>query len=191
MKPTIIILSGISASGKTTIQRELTNHNYHKVITSTTRKPREKDCEVHGKDYYFYSEKDFLNGVKKGDFAETEKHGDNHYGTQWSALDNEKTIPCAILEPKGAKKLKDILIKNGWAAYSVWVDCPFDVAVSRIKSRDDENKDALNKRLKLMNTIEKDWKDSMKYDLTVNSLDDISKIIKKIKSINKNQLKLK
>lgn len=191
MKPIIIILSGISASGKTTIQRELSKHNYHKVITSTTREPREKEGEVHGKDYYFYSKEAFLEDVEKGNFAETEKHGDNHYGTQWSALNADKTIPCAILEPKGAKRLKDILIKNGWNPYTVWVDCPFDIALERIKSRDNDNKDALDKRLNLMNTVEKDWKEYMKYDLKVNGLDELSKTIKKIKSINKNQLKLK
>lgn len=191
MKPQIIIISGISASGKTTIQREMTKNGYHKVITSTTRKPRIEEGEKHGVDYNFYNIEEFLNKKENNDFVETEKHGENYYGTEWNALKNEETIPCAILEPKGAKNLKEILKKEGWNAYTVWVDCPIDVAIERIRTRDAEDPVALEKRLNLMNTVEIEWAGYMKYDLKIDGLDSIDNNITKIKGIKKNSRKNK
>lgn len=191
MKPEIIIISGISASGKTTIQRKMTEDGYHKVITSTTRQPRIEEGEVNGVDYNFYDIEGFLSKKDKGDFAETEKHGENYYGTEWAALDNKETIPCAILEPKGAKNLKELLKKNGWNAFTVWVDCPLDVAIERIKNRDGENKELLEKRLHLMRTVEKGWEGYMKYDLKISGLDNLDDNLKKIKKIKKNTRKSK
>ena len=191
MKNKIIILCGISASGKTSIQREMCKNGYHKVITSTTRSPRVEDNEVHGKDYYFYDKDDFKNKITENYFAEHEFHGENIYGTPWDSLKNTETIPCAILEPKGAKRLKELLVKKGWDAKVVWIDCSFDIALERIKSRDDENQENLNKRIKLMNTIEKSWHSHMKYDLKVNGVDSFNHNVDLIKNFKKNKSKKK
>lgn len=190
-KPEILILSGISASGKTTLQRELAKVGYHKVITSTTRQPRIKEGEVDGKDYFFFSKDDFFKDKALGRYAETEQHGSNFYGTQWSALESNLTIPCAILEPKGAKKLKKILEDKGWIVNNIWVDCPFDIALQRVKSRDSENKDSLDKRISLMTTVEPEWAGHMNYDLTVNGLDNVEDSVKKIKDLHKKKCKNK
>ena len=48
----IIVLLGASGSGKSTLEHELaTHHGFEKIISYTTRQPRES--EENGKDYYF------------------------------------------------------------------------------------------------------------------------------------------
>lgn len=177
----MIIIAGISASGKTSIQSELVKSGYHKVITATTRDPRIDEGEIDGVDYHFYLKDDFNAMIKENKFAEFENHGDNTYGTPWSSLDNKQTIPCAILEPKGAKNLKSILQKKGWDVTVVWVECPFEIARERILKRDSDNPIALEKRLKLMDGVEKEWPKYMKYDLVVNGMGSLSQSVKQIK----------
>jgi guanylate kinase len=180
-KQKMIIIAGISASGKTSIQSEMSKSGFHKVITATTRDPRVDEGEVDGVDYHFFSKDEFNAMIKDDKFAEFESHGDNIYGTPWSSLDNKDTIPCAILEPKGAKNLQSILQKKGWDVSVVWVDCSFEIARERILKRDSENPQALEKRLKLMDGVEQEWPTYMKYDITINGLDELSKSVKKIK----------
>ena len=69
----IITVSGISGSGKTTIvENTVENYAdiYHKVVTTTTRKPR--NGEVDGVDYFFMEKNDFEQKIKNGDFLESE-----------------------------------------------------------------------------------------------------------------------
>lgn len=55
LKYNVILLIGKAGSGKTKLQNELVkNNNFNKVITYTTRPPREK--EINGQDYYFIDE---------------------------------------------------------------------------------------------------------------------------------------
>lgn len=192
MKNKIIILAGTTASGKTTIQKELSKNGFHKVITSTTREPREKDNEKHGVDYFFYSIEEFKKMIKEEKFVEYEKFGSNFYGTPWESLKNKETTPCLIVEPKGAKNLKEILKKNNFDVTVIWVDCPIEIAKKRVKDRDKQNIEALEKRLNLMDTVESGWSTYMKYDLIINGLDNPEKNVEKIqKKINQNKIKKK
>ena len=56
-KHKIIILCGQSGSGKDTIATKLINNHFYRVITNTTRPPR--NGEVDGVDYNFITDLDF------------------------------------------------------------------------------------------------------------------------------------
>lgn len=63
----IVLLCGITGAGKNTVlDRLLERDNYEKIITSTTREPRENDgvMEQHGIDYYFFSTEQALENIK-------------------------------------------------------------------------------------------------------------------------------
>lgn len=66
----IIALFGKSGAGKNTIQKIMLeqNNNYHKIISCTTRPPR--DYEKDGVDYYFINEKEFADKVINGSMLE-------------------------------------------------------------------------------------------------------------------------
>jgi guanylate kinase len=79
----LIVFSAPSGSGKTTIVRHLLGQedlNLDFSISATSREPRSD--EVHGKNYYFISLKEFKQHIKNGDFLEWEEvYRDNFYGT--------------------------------------------------------------------------------------------------------------
>jgi guanylate kinase len=82
-----VILSAPSGGGKTTIARALLarRHDLGYSVSCTTRAPRAG--EVHGKDYYFLSRREFVDRQTRGEFAESaEVHG-NLYGTLQAEVD--------------------------------------------------------------------------------------------------------
>ena len=76
----LLVVSGPSGSGKTTLCRQLADQGEVVYsVSATTRQPR--PGEVHGKDYFFFSEAEFRDHIARGEFFEhAEVHG-NLYGT--------------------------------------------------------------------------------------------------------------
>lgn len=99
----MIILVGPSASGKTEVAKELVkNHGFKKVVTYTTRLPREG--EIDGKDYHFISLPDFIEKLSNNFFFEYVNYNGNFYGTAKSDLTLDSVV---ILEPTGFKAYRD------------------------------------------------------------------------------------
>ena len=114
MKPKekkIVVLVAPSGSGKSTMARVLRQDfpHLHWSVSHTTRPPREG--EVHGKDYFFVSEEEFLKLKKEGDFLEWAKVHGNDYGTSKKALQSamDKGYPLLLdLDIQGADSAKKI-----------------------------------------------------------------------------------
>ena len=76
----LFILSAPSGAGKTTLRNLLKRTpDFVFSVSCTTREPR--PGEVHGEDYYFLQEQDFLKRVENGDFLEHAIVHKKHYGT--------------------------------------------------------------------------------------------------------------
>ena len=104
----IIIFSGPSGVGKSTIINELLNHiSLYFSISHTTRKKRNN--EINGKDYYFISLNEFNKLIEENYFIEYEKYGTDYYGTSKEQLINDHKITVLDLEVNGASKL---LVEN-------------------------------------------------------------------------------
>lgn len=86
----VIALFGKSGAGKDTIQNYLCsgNNNINKIISCTTRPPREN--EVDGVDYHFLDEEEFSIKVIAGDMLEHTIFRNWFYGTPIDSLDPEK-----------------------------------------------------------------------------------------------------
>lgn len=99
----IIVLVGASGSGKTTVGNELTKHGIVKLVTTTTRPPRED--EVEGIDYYFIGKAD----LDPHHFLEVTCYNGYHYGLSLkeikSALDKHELVHLAM-DKNGAKAMK-------------------------------------------------------------------------------------
>jgi len=105
-----IVLSAPSGAGKTTIARALVEReeDFAFCVSATTRPSR--GGEVHGEDYWFVSEEEFLRLVEDGEFAEWAKvHGD-FYGTPKKSLTKAGEGGChAVLDidVQGAMQIRE------------------------------------------------------------------------------------
>ena len=78
--PRLVVISGPSGVGKTTVCRHLLNRpDFERVITATTRDPRGR--EQHGIDYLFLSEPEFVEWIDAGRFLEWAQVHHKRYGS--------------------------------------------------------------------------------------------------------------
>ena len=75
----MIVLVGESASGKSSIERELIALGFNKIVTYTTRPMRKED--VDGETYHFITEEQFNDMIEKDLFAEHASYNGWRYGT--------------------------------------------------------------------------------------------------------------
>jgi guanylate kinase len=147
-KGSILLLSGPSGSGKSSLLRELYKHidNYYFSISTTTRPIR--SGEIDKKDYYFISESEFLKDVEDGYFLEwAEVHG-NFYGTSLKQIQealNEDKLVIFDIDVQGFisinKKLSHLIT-------SVFITTPsIKVLKQRLKSRATDSDAVIEKRL--------------------------------------------
>ena len=148
-KGNLFIMSAPSGCGKTTIETLLLKQTKDliKSVSATTRKSRKG--EKNKKDYFFYSEKVFLNKIKKKEFLEYEKNFDNYYGTpKRHVMSNMKKGKDVLLniDVKGALKVKKALKE----AVLIFIMPPsIKELKKRLLSRATDNKKDVLKRLKL------------------------------------------
>jgi len=125
----MIILVGESASGKSTIEKQLVKNGLNKIVSYTTRPMR--DGEKDQVDYNFISEKLFLDLLDQGIFAEYTVYNGWYYGiAHEDCLDNS----VVVVEPHGyrqLKKIKDLHIK------SFYIQVPERVRLKRMVDRGD------------------------------------------------------
>jgi guanylate kinase len=106
----MFVLSSPSGAGKTSLSRALLEADSNLVlsISATTRPSR--PGEVAGKDYFFLSEREFLDKVSGGDFLEYAKVFGNHYGTPSSFVDQQLSAGHDVvfdIDWQGTQKLRD------------------------------------------------------------------------------------
>lgn len=98
----MIILVGESASGKSTIEKILSEkHGFQKTVSYTTRPPR--DSEIDGVDYHFITEDEYIEKFNSGYFVETGAYNGWFYGTTRDQY-TDRTV--CVLTPHGLRQIK-------------------------------------------------------------------------------------
>lgn len=149
MKGKLILVSGPSAAGKTTIVAEALNrltkdHDISKIVTTTSRPPRED--EVNGKDYHFVSGQEFDQKMKNGEFLETVTFSGHRYGSPLppgQEMELGKSF-IYVLELVGCKQAA----KLPHDKLTVWIEPP-DIKTlrARLKKRGSETESAFERRV--------------------------------------------
>jgi guanylate kinase len=108
--PLLLVLSGPSGVGKTTITQELVARGWrgHIVVTATTRRPRPD--EVDGVHYHFRTAQAFQQMLKDGELLEhAEVHG-NWYGVPATPVRAQLAAGVDVIltiDPQGAKTIRE------------------------------------------------------------------------------------
>ena len=113
---TILVISGPAGVGKTTICDRLLRDfgsNISRVVTTTTRRPREGEKE--GEDYFFTSVQEFHELLENEAFLENEIIHGNYYGTRkksvFEKIEKKQDILINI-DVKGAGSLRNEIYKH-------------------------------------------------------------------------------
>ncbi|RPD40414.1 guanylate kinase [Chitinophaga barathri] len=145
----IIIVTAPSGAGKTTIVKRLLGEMPQLAfsISAATRSPRE--CEVHGKDYYFMSPEEFQQHIEQNDFAEYEMvYAGKYYGTLKSELERiwgNEQYPMVDIDVKGALSIRE---KYHGKALTIFIQPPsLDALRVRLSERGTETQSSLDERL--------------------------------------------
>ncbi|WP_334331011.1 guanylate kinase [Candidatus Phytoplasma prunorum] len=180
-KGLLIIISGPSGVGKETIIKSLfnlKNHNFIYSISFTTRPQR--IYEQQGKNYYFISEKKFLNYINKGYFLEWAKFLGYYYGTPRNVIEENMKKGKEVIvevEVEGALKIREKKIKD---AIFIFIVPPSKKSLyERLKKRGTETEQIIQQRIQKAN---KEFLLAYKYDYIVMN-DEINNVTDKIISI--------
>ncbi len=108
-KGKLVIISGPSGVGKSTICSELVRKNKALLSVAVTTRTRSKE-EVDGRDYWFVSTEEFAKKLEKGEFVEHAEVFGNLYGTPRDkleqALSKKKNVILEI-DVQGALIVKE------------------------------------------------------------------------------------
>jgi len=143
----LIVFSAPSGSGKTTIVQHLLKQeklNLDFSISATSREPR--NGEIHGKDYYYISLKQFKQHIKNSDFLEWEEvYRDNFYGTLKTEIERIWSMGKNVIfdiDVVGGLRIKK---KFPSETLSVFVKPPsVDELKIRLKKRKTESEEKIN-----------------------------------------------
>lgn len=142
----LFVFSAPSGAGKTTIIKELFKifPNLRFSVSATTRPKRENETD--GKDYHFITLCEFNDKNSGGEFIETEEVHGNFYGTLKKEIEPFLTSDTHIVfdvDVKGALSIKNLYPE----AVSIFVDVPEEELVKRLKGRNTETEEVIQKRL--------------------------------------------
>ena len=145
-KGLLVVVSGPSGAGKGTICQVLLEKTpLAYSVSATTRKPRAG--EVDGESYYFLSVKAFEEMIEKDELLEWAKVYDNYYGTPLKKVEEKLAAGEDILleiDTQGAMKVRE---KFPEGVYIFILPPSLAELERRIRGRDTETEDVLQKRL--------------------------------------------
>ena len=142
----LLVLSGPSGVGKTTIARRLRETpGILRVMTATTRGRRPQ--EVDGRDYRFLTREAFQAAIARGEFLEHAEIDGNLYGTPKAEIEArvaEGRLVMVDIDPQGARAVRSL----GLPTFQVFI-APPDMAElrRRLEGRASESPEALKQRL--------------------------------------------
>ncbi|HVO75703.1 MAG TPA: guanylate kinase [Ignavibacteriaceae bacterium] len=184
-KGAIIVISAPSGTGKTTIIKNILKDFPSLVFSVSATTRRKRDNEADGIDYFFLSDEEFKKKIDRNEFIEWEEVYGYRYGTLKSFIEENisKGKPVILeLEVKGALSIKKIY-KD---AFLIFISPPnFEELVNRLKKRQTESYEELNKRIE---RAKMELSMMNKFDYFVENKD-LSKAVSEVKSLIKNIIK--
>ncbi len=169
----LLVISGPAGSGKSTLCNRMVEEcsGMERVVTSTTRSPREG--EVDKEDYFFFSNEEFDQLVEEGAFLEWAKVHANRYGTLRRVIQEKLSSNidlCMNIDVQGVESLKRAAEKESLLAQRLVtvfvIPKDFEELQKRLTSRGQDDADEIERRLI---TAKAEVKHSEEYDFCITS----------------------
>lgn len=143
----LLVISGPSGAGKTTVCRVLGEDPGIEVsVSATTRRPR--PGEVDGGDYLFLTRAEFNRRRAAGEFIETATYGGNCYGTLRAPVEEALAagkVVVLVVDTQGARQLR----AAGVAGFFIFLRAPVDELRRRLRMRGTNTAAEIDARLRL------------------------------------------
>lgn len=179
--PLLVVFSGPSGVGKTTVTNELVRQGWtgHIVVTATTRRPR--SGEVDGKDYHFRTHHDFRQMLEHGELLEhAEVHG-NWYGVPATPVREKLAQGTDVLLTIDTQGARTIRARTQGAIFIFLAPRSLDELVERLNFRGMNT--AEERTLRMLNA-EREMAEMQYYDyVIVNQQDHLSESIEQLRAI--------
>ena len=162
--PLLVVFSGPSGVGKTTVTNELVRQGWggHIVVTATTRRPR--PGEVDGRDYHFRSQHDFQQMLERGDLLEhAEVHG-NWYGVPATPVREKLAQGIDVLLTIDTQGARTIRARTQGAIFVFLAPRSLDELVERLNGR---GADTPEQRTLRMLNAEREMAELSQYDYVI------------------------
>ena len=145
--PLLVVISGPSGVGKDTVVHHLKQRGlpFHFVVTATSR-PRRPD-EVHGVDYFFYTDTEFLKMLESGELIEHALVYNEHKGVPKQQVRDAMASGLDVVmrvDVQGAKTIKQLAPE----AVAIFLMAQDEAELAqRLRLRRTESEDHLQTRL--------------------------------------------
>lgn len=147
-QPLIVVISGLSGSGKDSVinrMKEISDVDFHFVVTCNTRPRRES--EVDGKDYHFITRERFEEMIRNGEMIEYSQVYDDLKGVPRFEIENAIRIGKDMIlrvDFQGMKKIKAFYPE----LISIFILPPDSKSwIKRLRSRNTETNESLKIRI--------------------------------------------
>ncbi|WP_331774495.1 guanylate kinase [Sulfurospirillum sp. 1612] len=148
MKGSILVISGPSGSGKSSLMHEMMKRidNTYFSISTTTREKRAG--EVEGKDYFFIGKEQFKQDIENGNFLEWAHVHNNYYGTSLKPILRELKNGKLVIFDIDVQGHKIAQEKFGNIITSVFLTTPNqEILKERLIQRGTDTKETIERRL--------------------------------------------
>jgi guanylate kinase len=136
--PRVLVLTGPTCSGKTTLKDALLarSDRYTNIRTCTSRPQRDGEPDDA---YFFVTREEFKHKIDTDQLVEYSEYGGNLYGMPWSELQRAKAegrVAVVVLDRKGLKNMLDWYLQGEIDCRSVLLCTPEAVRRQRAIQRD-------------------------------------------------------
>ena len=185
----LVLLSGVSGSGKDTIKKEIIKRmdNVVTMPSYTDRTPREG--EVEQAIYNFVTTEEFEEKIKEEEFYEYSVHHGNYYGTSRKVLNDRVKSGKIIIKDIDVNGTENLLklLKDDIKMVTIFLRVSREELRARLEDR--EGKDKLKEIELRLNRFDYEESKIGIYDYAIKN-DDLEKTVQTIMTIMENEYKV-